>query len=40
MKLLLPYFVKFSKDGSILKKDYPNDCTVKRPDWKSIIMIT
>lgn len=31
MRLLLPYFVEFDKDDSILEKDYPDDCTVERP---------
>ncbi len=32
MKSLLPYFVEFSDDGSILPKVYPNDCAVRRSD--------
>ncbi len=32
MKSLLPYFVEFSDDRSILPKVYPNDCTVKGSD--------
>ena len=28
IKELLPYFVEFSKDGSILPKEYPEDCAV------------
>ena len=40
MRLLLPYFVEFFEDGSILGKDYPDDCAVGRPDRRPIIMIT
>ena len=40
MRLLLPYFVEFSEDGSILEKDYPDDCAVGEPDRRPIIMIT
>lgn len=40
MKGLLPYLVEFSKDGSILPKEYLKDCTVGGPDCRPIIMIT
>ena len=40
MKSLLPYFVEFSDDGSILSKVYPDDCAVGRSDRRPIIMIT
>lgn len=38
MKSLLPYFVEFSEDGSMLPKIYPEDCVV--PNRRPIIMIT
>lgn len=28
MKALLPYIVEFEEDGTILSKEYPDDCTV------------
>ncbi len=40
MKSLLPYFVEFFDDRSILPKIYPDDCAVKRSDQRHIIMIT
>ena len=40
MKLLLPYFVEFSDDGSILPKTYSEDCALGGPSWRPIIMIT
>lgn len=40
IKAYLLYFVKFSKDASILPKKYPNNCIVRRADRSSIIMIT
>lgn len=40
MKELLPYFVEFSKNGSILPKKYPKDCVVRGPNRRPIIMIT
>lgn len=40
MKALLPYFVEFSEDGSILPKDYSKDCAVGGPNKRPIIMIT
>lgn len=39
MRLLLFYLVKFSENNSILEKNYPNDCIVKKLDQRSIIMI-
>ena len=40
MKSLLPYFVEFSDNGSILPKAYPDNCVVGESDQRSIIMIT
>ena len=40
MKSLLPYFVEFSDNGSILSKVYPDDCAVRGSDQRPIIMIT
>ena len=40
MKSLLPYFVEFSNDGSILPKVYLDDYAVGRSDQRPIIMIT
>ena len=40
MKALLPYFVKFKEDGTILPKEYPDDCAVGGSDRRPIIMIT
>ena len=40
MKSLLPYFVEFSDEGSILPKVYPDDCEVGGSDRRPIIMIT
>ena len=40
MKSLLPYFVEFSDDGSMLPKTYPENCVVGGPDRRPIIMIT
>ena len=40
MKSLLPYFVEFSDDRSILSHVYPDDYVVVRLDRRSIIMIT
>ena len=39
MKSLLLYLVEFSDNGSIVSKEYPNDCVVKGLDLKPIIMI-
>lgn len=39
IKTLLPYFVKFKKDGTILPKKYSEDCIVGGLDWQSIIMV-
>ncbi len=40
MKSLLPHFVEFSDDGSILPKVYPDDCAIERSDRRPVIMIT
>ena len=40
IKALLPYFVEFNEDGSILPKVYPEDCAVGGPNKRPIIMIT
>ena len=40
MKSLLPYFVEFSEDGSMISKKYPDNCAVGGPDQRPIIMIT
>ena len=40
MKALLPYFIEFNKDESILLKDYPKNCAISSPNKKPIIMIT
>ena len=40
MKLLLPYFVEFYEDGTIVPKEYPDDCAVRGPNRRPIIMIT
>ena len=40
MKSLLPYFVEFSDDGSILPKVYPDNCAVDGSDQRLTIMIT
>ena len=40
MKSLLPYFVEFQDDGTILPKEYPEDCAVGGPNRRQIIMIT
>ena len=39
-KSLLPYFIEFSDDRSILHTVYLEDCIVDRPDKRFIIMIT
>ncbi len=33
MKLLLPYFVEFFEDVTMVEKEYPDDCKVEEPDW-------
>ncbi len=38
-KSLLPYFVEFSDDGSILPKVYHDDCAVRGSDRRPIVMI-
>ena len=40
MKSLLPYVVEFKEDGTVLPKQYPDDCAVGGPNRQSIIMIT
>ena len=40
MKLLLPYFVEFQDNGTILLKEYPKNCAVGGPNQRPIIMIT
>lgn len=40
IKALLPYFVEFNEDGSIVPKVYPEDCAVGGPNKRPIIMIT
>ena len=40
MNLVLPYFVEFSEDGTIVSKEYPSDCTIDEPEKRLIIMIT
>lgn len=40
MSALLPYLVEFQEDGSILEKQYPQDCAVNGPNRRPIIMIT
>ena len=40
MRLLLPYFVKFSNNCSILEKNYLDNCTLGELDERLIIMIT
>lgn len=40
MKVLSPYFVELGEDGSILPKEYPEDCKVVGSNQKSSIMIT
>ena len=40
MKVLLPYFVEFKEDGTILPKKYPDDYAVGGSDQQPIIMIT
>ena len=40
MKSLLPYFVEFFEDGTMVPKEYPDDFAVGGPDRRPIIMIT
>ena len=40
MKSLLPYFVEFLEDGTMVLKEYPDDCAVGGPDRRPIIMLT
>lgn len=39
IKVLFPYFIEFSKDGSILPKNYSKNCVVSKSNKKPIIMI-
>lgn len=39
MNLLLPYFIQFSEDSTIVSKEYPNDCIMGRPEKRQMIMI-
>ena len=40
MKLFLLYFIEFFEDGTIVSKEYPSDCAMRRPKKRPIIMIT
>lgn len=40
MKSLLPYFVEFFNNRSMLPKTYSENCVVNSPDQRPIIMIT
>lgn len=40
MKALLPYFIKFKGDSTILPKKYSNNGALRGLDWQPIIMIT
>lgn len=40
IKILLPYFVKFKKDNTILLKKYSENCAVEDSNQRPIIMIT
>lgn len=37
---LLPYFVEFKEDGTMVTKESSSDCTVKDLNWRPIIIIT
>ena len=39
MKSLLPYFVEFYKDGTMVPKEYPDDYAVEGPDQRPIIRL-
>ena len=39
IKSLLPYFIEFKKDGTIISKEYLDDYIVEGPNWQLIIMI-
>lgn len=39
MSALFLYFVEFSEDGSILPKDYLEDCAISGADKRPIIII-
>lgn len=40
MKSFLPSFVNFFEDDTMVLKKYPHDYAVKKPDQRSIVMIT
>ena len=40
MKALLPYFIEFKEDGTILPKEYPEHCAVGGSNQRPIIIIT
>ena len=40
MKSFLPYFIEFQDDGTILLKEYPEDCAIGWLNRQLIIMIT
>ena len=40
MKSLLPYSVEFYEDGTIVPKEYPDDCAVRGLNRRLIIIIT
>lgn len=40
IKALIPYFVKFEEDNTILPTEYPDDCKVGGWGQQPIIMIT
>lgn len=39
IKLLIPNFVEFFDDESMLSKKYPEDCKVSNLNWKPIILM-
>ena len=40
IRLFLLYFVEFSKDNSILVKNYLNNCAIRKLDQRLIIIIS
>ena len=40
MKSLLLYLMEFFEDGTMVPKEYSDDCAVRGPDRRPIIMIT
>ena len=40
IKSLIPYFVEFQDDSTILPKEYLEDCVIGEPNRRQIIMIT